>query len=403
MSPIIIFFMLLILEGFFSGSEIALVSADLRHLRAKGAKNALKFLEKPSSLFAITLLGTNLSIISNTALTTSFLMRSLGSWGEMLSIVTLPPIFLIFGEIVPKTICRRYANLIAPKLAYGLKIASFFLAPLVFILTILTEFLLKLAGAKENLKTSFFTKEELKFLIQKNELEIKLSRKERNFLSRLFTFTEIDVKRVMIPLMEVVSISEETSAEEAIKVFNKYLHTRLPVYKERVDHIVGIIHYFDLINLSDLKASIKPYIKPAFFVPETKLVHQLLKEMQQKKQPLAVVVDEYGGAVGIVTIKDLVEEITGEILGEDEQIPEFFQKLEENRYLIKARMEIDDINENLPFNLPKGDYETLNGFILYHLGRIPKTGEKFHYNSLTFIIRKVHPRGVEEVEVSMEK
>jgi len=113
MSPInkiIIFFMLLILEGFFSGSEIALVSADLRHLRAKGAKNALKFLEKPSSLFAITLLGTNLSIISNTALTTSFLMRSLGSWGEILSIVTLPPIFLIFGEIVPKTICRRYAN-----------------------------------------------------------------------------------------------------------------------------------------------------------------------------------------------------------------------------------------------------------------------------------------------------
>ncbi len=166
---------------------------------------------------------------------------------------------------------------------------------------------------------------------------------------------------------------------------------------------MGIIHYLDLINLPDLKVSIKPYIKPAFFVPETKPVHQLLKEMQQKKQPLAVVVDEYGGAVGIVTIKDLVEEITGEILGEDERIPEFFQKLEENRYLIKARMEIDDINEMLPFDLPKGDYETLNGFILYHLGRIPKTGEKFRYNNLTFIIRKVHPRGVEEVEVSMEK
>ena len=406
MNPIIsliIFFTLLLLEGFFSGSEIALVSADLRYLKAKGAKKALKFLEKPSSLFGITLLGTNLSVIINTALTTSFLIQSLGNWGEVLSIVSLPPIFLIFGEIVPKTICRQYANLIAPKSAYGLKIASFLLAPLVLVLSALTNFFLKLAGAKENQKIAFFTKEELKFLIQKNELEIKLTRKERNFLSRLFTFTEIDVKRVMIPLMEVISISDKATLEEAIGVFNKYLHTRLPVYKERVDHIVGIIHYLDLINLPDLKVSIKPYIKPAFFVPETKPVHQLLKEMQQKKQPLAVVVDEYGGAVGIVTIKDLVEEITGEILGEDERIPEFFQKLEENRYLIKARMEIDDINEMLPFDLPKGDYETLNGFILYHLGRIPKTGEKFRYNNLTFIIRKVHPRGVEEVEVSMEK
>ena len=406
MNPIIsliIFFTLLLLEGFFSGSEIALVSADLRYLRAKGAKKALKFLEKPSSLFGITLLGTNLSVIINTALTTSFLIQSLGNWGEILSIVSLPPIFLIFGEIVPKTICRQYANLIAPKSAYGLKIASFLLAPLVLVLSALTNFFLKLAGAKENQKIAFFTKEELKFLIQKNELEIKLTRKERNFLSRLFTFTEIDVKRVMIPLMEVISISDKATLEEAIGVFNKYLHTRLPVYKERVDHIVGIIHYLDLINLPDLKVTIKPYIKPAFFVPETKPVHQLLKEMQQKKQPLAVVVDEYGGAVGIVTIKDLVEEITGEILGEDERIPEFFQKLEENRYLIKARMEIDDINEMLPFDLPKGDYETLNGFILYHLGRIPKTGEKFRYNNLTFIIRKVHPRGVEEVEVSMEK
>ncbi len=170
MNPIIsliIFFTLLLLEGFFSGSEIALVSADLRYLRAKGAKKALKFLEKPSSLFGITLLGTNLSVIINTALTTSFLIQSLGNWGEILSIVSLPPIFLIFGEIVPKTICRQYANLIAPKSAYGLKIASFLLAPLALVLSALTNFFLKLAGAKENQKIAFFTKEELKFLIQK--------------------------------------------------------------------------------------------------------------------------------------------------------------------------------------------------------------------------------------------
>jgi CBS domain containing-hemolysin-like protein len=399
LSWIIIFFILLLLEGFFSGSEIALVSVDLKYLQVKGAKKALEFLEVPFSFFPITLLGTNLSVISNTALTTSFLLKQLGDLGEIISILTLPPTFLIFGEIVPKTICHRYANYIAPFSVHGLKIANVFLAPFVFLFAFLTKSLLKIRGQKEVSKTSFFTREELKFLIQKDELEVRLNLKQRQLLSRLFTFTEIDVKRAMIPLVEVVSVSNKTSVEEAIRVFAQSQYTRLPVYRERVDNIVGIVHYLDFIDPSDLKANIDSYIKPAFFVPETKIVHKLLKEMQQQKQPLAVIVDEYGGAVGIVTIKDLLEEITGEFVAEDEHISDFFQKLSENRYLIKARMEIDKINEKLPFSLDKGDYETLNGFILDYLGRIPKEGEKIHYKGLIFLIHKAQPKGIEEVEV----
>jgi len=396
---VIIFLILLFFEGFFSGSEIAIVSSDPKYIRGRGAKQVLKYLENPEYFLAITLLGTNLCVVTNTALTTALLLHHFGSMGEIISIFCLPPILLIFGEVTPKIICRRYANYIAPKLAYGLKIVTIFLSPLVFIFANLTKGILKAVGATNIMeKLPFFTREELRFLIQKNALEINLSAKEQKILARLFTFTEIDVKSAMIPLVEVVSIADTATVSEAIEIFSQSHHSRLPVYKERVDNIIGIIHYFDFIKV-DSHQSIKNYIKPAYFIPETKPVHLLLKEMQQLKQPLAIVVDEYGGAVGIVSIEDLLEEITGEIRDEYEPTPVFFQKLDKGRYLIKARMEIDEINEKLPFTLPKGDYETLNGFILAHLGRIPKIGEEFRYKHITFIIRKAQPQCVEEVEV----
>ncbi len=393
------FLLLLFLEGFFSGSEIAIISADPKYIQGKGKEQVLKFLQNPEYLLAVTLVGTNLCVVTNTALTTAFLLKALGNKGELVSIFCLPPILLIFGEVIPKSICRRYADYIAPKLAYSLKIASFFLTPLVFIFARITKTVLSSLGAKDLEKKPFFTKEELRFLIQKDELEINLSPKERNLLNRLFSFTEKEVKKAMIPLVEVVSIPETATIAEAIELFSRYHYSRLPVYRKRVDQIIGIIHFFDILFVKDTQQPIKPYIKPAFFVPETKPVHLLLKEMQQYKQPLAVVVDEYGGAVGIVHIEDVLEEVTGEIMGEDEIAPVFYQKLDRNRYLIKARMEIEAINEQLPFSLPKGDYETLNGFIIDYLGRIPKEGETFCYKNLKFIIRKAQPRRIEEVEV----
>ena len=176
---VLVFLLLLFLEGFFSGSEIAIVSADPKFIQGKGKEQVLKFLQSPEYLLAITLVGTNLCVVTNTALTTAFLLKALGNKGELISIFCLPPILLIFGEVIPKSICRRYADHIAPKLAYGLKIASIFLSPLVFIFARVTKIVLKLLGAKNLEKKPFFTKEELRFLIQKDELEINLSPKER--------------------------------------------------------------------------------------------------------------------------------------------------------------------------------------------------------------------------------
>ncbi len=402
MLGLLIFLFLLLLEGFFSGAEIAIVSSDPKYIKGKGKKYVLSLLQNPENLLAVTLVGTNLCVISNTALTTAFLLKTFGSRGEIIAVFSLPPILLIFGEVIPKSIGRRYSNSIAPKFAYGLKVASVFLAPIVFFFAGVTKGILNLLGAKNLAKKPFFTKEELRFLIQKDELEISLSPKEKKLFSRLFSFTEKDVRNAMIPLVEVASIPETATIQEAITIFSQYHYSRLPVYKERVDQIVGIIHYFDLLFEKKADKSIKDYIKPAFFVPETKPVHLLLKEMQWQKQPLAVVVDEYGGAVGIVCVEDLLEEITGEIIAEDEISPVFYQKVGKNKYLIKGRMEIELINEQLPFHLPEGDYETLNGFIISFLGRIPKESESFQYEGLEFTIKKAQPRCVEEVEVTVK-
>lgn len=405
--PIVCFIVLLFLEGFFSGSEIAIVSIDPKRLRYKadkgmrGAKLALYFLKKPEYFLSITLLGTNICVISNTAFLTAFLLYTLGNRGEIISICLLPPVLLIFGEIIPKTIFRRYANQIAPYLSYGIKGASIILSPLVLIFSNITKLILSISGGSFK-KMPFFTREELRFLIQKDEKEIELTPKERSLLTRLFTFTETDVKGAMIPLVEVASISEKATVSEAIELFHRSRYTRIPVYQERVDNIIGIIHSFDFIEPPDLKSSTRAFVRTVPFVPETKPIHKLLKEMQQLRQPLAVVVDEYGGAAGIVTVEDLLEEVMGEIIDEDEERPSFFRKIGDRRFLIKARMEIEQINEQLPFELPLGEYETLSGFILKYLGRIPKTGEKFNYDGLTFIIRKAQPTFIKEVEVIME-
>ncbi|KPJ67073.1 MAG: hypothetical protein AMJ45_03300 [Syntrophobacter sp. DG_60] len=401
---IIIFLILLILEGFFSGSELAIVSIDLKRLKyeadkgKRGAKLALYFWERPDHCMSIISLGTNLCVISNTAFVTTYLINTLGKSSVILSIFLLPPILLIFGEIIPKDICRRYSNQISPYLAYGLRFFSIVFSPVVFLFSNFTKLICK--GSFK--KPSFFTREELKFLIKDDSEGIRLTSKERKLIERLFTFTETDVERAMIPLIEVVSIPEDAKVGAALEIFSRCHYSRLAVYRERVDNIIGIIHSFDFIDINDLNFSIKPFMHPVLFVPETKPVHILLKEMQQKRQALAVVVDEYGGAAGIVTVEDLLEEVMGEIIDEDEERLVFFRKIGDRRFLIKARMEIEQINEQLPFELPLGEYETLSGFILKYLGRIPRTGEKFNYDGLTFIIRKAQPTFIKEVEVIME-
>lgn len=396
---------LLLIQGFFSGSEIAIVAAEHKKLRlladdgSKGARLALKLLKQPEWYFSTTLLGTNFSVIANTVLITGIMLHSLGKKGELLTVFLLPPILVILGEIVPKTVFQYYATRLAPRVSPIIWVISYLLYPLVFVISKFTRMTLKLMGAGETLESPFFTREELKMLLRLDETELELEKGKKTMIQKILSFRDIRVKEVMKPLVDVAGIPEDCQLVRALEVFQKTKHSRLPVFKGRIDNIVGLVNAFDLIGLADTKDNIKSFVREAHFVPETKYVDQLLVEFQRKRIHMAVVVDEYGGATGIVTFEDLLEEIVGEI--EDEFYIEkpYYVRIAEERYLISARMEIDALRETLHIRLPKDDYETVGGFILEQLGYIPKEGETVRYKNITFTVKRASERDIKEVEM----
>ncbi len=396
---------LILVQGLFSGSEIAIVAADRKKLGlladdgSRGARLALKLLKRPERYFSTTLLGTNSSVIANTVLITSIMLHFVGKKGELLTIFLLPPVLVILGEIVPKTVFQHYATRFAPRLSPVIWIISCLLYPVVFVISNFTRAIIKVTGAGKTPESPFFTREELGMLLRLDETELELEKGKKTMIQKILSFRDIRVKEVMKPLVDVTAIPEDCQLARALEVFQKTKHSRLPVFKGRIDNIVGLVNAFDLIGLTDTKHNIQSFVREAHFVPETKYVDQLLVELQRKRIHMAVVVDEYGGATGIVSLEDLLEEIVGEI--EDEFYIEkpYYVRIAEGRYLISARMEIDALRETLHIKLPKDDYETVGGFILERLGHIPKESETVSYKNITFTVKRATERGIKEVEM----
>jgi putative hemolysin len=405
---LIFFIPLLLLEGFFAASEIALVSANRRrlHHRAaeghRGARLALKLLGQPEYLLATTLLGAYMSAAANTILVTAFLLKVLGPEGTLPAMLILPPVILILGEIIPKSIGRQQAGVLAERLAPALWTASWVIYPITLVFASLSRLVLYLTGAPKTGHLPFITREDLRLVVTKSGPEVDLKGKERLFIHRILQFSLRTVKEVMMPLIRVTAIPDTLSVAQALEEFRTTRFSRLPVYHRRIDNITGVLHDFDLLGQPVSERPVKPLIRPVTYVPELKKIDRLLAEMQRQGIHLAVVVDEYGGASGIVTIEDLLEEIVGEITDEFDQEVSPFKKLGEGHYLISARMEIKALNETLHLDLPAGDYETLGGFLISQLGDLPRGGERWRYRNLTFTVRQAEPRVVKEVELVVD-
>ena len=405
---LIFFIPLLLLEGFFAASEIALVSANRRrlHHRAgeghRGARLALKLLAKPEYLLATTLLGAYMSGAANTIMVTAFLLKMLGDAGTVPAMMVMPPVILILGEIIPKSIGRQQANLLAERLAPALWTASWVIYPITIVFASLSRMVLRLTGAPKTGHLPFITREDLRLVVTKSGPEVDLKGKERIFIHRILQFSLRTVKEVMMPLVRVTAIPDTMTTGQALAEFRTTRFSRLPVYHRRIDNLVGVLHGFDLLGEEASECTIKPLVRPIIYVPELKKIDRLLAEMQRQGIHLAAVVDEYGGAVGIVTIEDLLEEIVGEITDEFDQEVAPFKKLGEGHYLISARTEIKALNEALQLNLPPGDYETLAGFLISQLGDLPRGGEQLRYGNLKFTVRQAEARAVKEVELFVE-
>ncbi|MFW6122628.1 MAG: hemolysin family protein [Thermodesulfobacteriota bacterium] len=405
---LIIFLPLLLLEGFFAASEISLISANYRRLKHRaeeghrGARWALWLLERPERMLATCLVGANLAEISNTILVSALLIQWFGAWGEIGAMLLMPPLILILAEITPKSIGRQYPTRMAQGLAPVLWVVSWLIYPITLIFATLSRAALWLTGARKTSQMPFITREDLSLVVKKSGPEVDLESTERQIINRILYFSLRTVKEVMVPLVRVAAVSDTSTVTQALAEFRATRFSRLPVYHLRIDNLVGVLHDFDLLGEGTSHRSIKPFVRPVHFVPELKKVDQLLPEMQRLGIHMSVVVDEYGGTVGIVTIEDLLEEIVGEIADEFDQAVTPYRKLGEDHYLINARMKVESLNEALNLELPPGDYETLAGFIISQLGDLPRAGEQLRWRNVRFVVRSAEARSIREVELFVE-
>lgn len=392
-------------EGFFSGSEIAVVSADRHQLRTeaqrggKGASLALTMLERPTWLLGTCLIGTNLATISGATISAILVARLLGL-PEAWAVLFFWPITLTFGELVPKAIYQHHADRLAPLVVWPLKGLSWVFAPAL----VLFEKLATLFGAGPGQTRPAATREEIRLLLEASHVgesggegEDALRPVDRALIRRVFQFTESVVEDAMKPLIEVVAVSSSTTLSQVARRMAISGHSRLPVYRDRIDQIVGVVLHQDVLASKDWTQAVGESMRPCMFVPESKRVDELLVDMRRQRAHMAIAVDEYGGAVGIITIEDLLEEIVGEIQDESDRDLDVVRRTGEKEWTATGRAEADDLLQACGFVLPDGDYATLAGYILATLGRVPRPGELVTAEDFVLTVTKASDRAIQEV------
>ncbi len=402
LTVLMIVFPFILIEAFFSGSEITFVSASrpkiLRKAKEKNARALLvkQMLSQPERLFATTVLGTTLAISCTTTIATLFLLKHSEEHGEWISLAVLTPLILIFGEFIPKMAGRANADAAIYKLAIPLNYASRILYPFTIGLSFYAKVLKFILGEGSH-KSFFLSREEIKASLPGSR-GTDVTQSERVLIERILEFGKITVKEMLRPLIDVVAIEENEPLSEAVRMFTESGHSRLPVYSERIDRIVGVIQGFDCLKSNELNKSVKSAMQEALFVPESKPIEELLSEL--KSRPMAIVVNEYGGAEGIITMEDVMEELVGEIEDEFDEPDRMYRQINQNSYVVAARMEIFDIKEQLKINIPENEsYQTLAGYLLEKMQKIPKKWDAIVIDGIEYVIQSSTDRSIEEVYI----
>ena len=394
-------------EAFFSGSEIALISADRANLRRRASQGearaalAERLLAKPQVLLATTLMGTNLATITFSVTVALALLSGAAESSTLLAVLLVTPMTLIFGEVIPKSLFQQHADRIVTKIVIPLRLASVVLRPGIWIMS-------GFAGAMTRLlrtdrERAFITRDELAMLIESEPIgPSEITEEEREMIANVFELSEAEVHAVMVPLSEVTALPEDTTlAEAALEIVDKQ-HSRMPVFRSRVDDVVGVVHVFDLLQAGagSQERTVGAVARPATFVPESMRAVDLLVELQGTGSHMAIVVDEYGGAVGIVTVEDLLEEIVGEIHDEHDPAPLPIRAERPGVWRVEAKTPVARLNEELDLELPESEeYETVAGLLLEHFRRIPDPGESMVTEAATIRVVEASERAIEVVQI----
>ena len=390
---------------FFSAAEMAFIAANrlrLRHAAEAGSRTAARYLEafrQPERTLSTAMMGVTIAHIVASSTATWSLLPVLGRWAPLVVTVALTPVMLVFGEIIPKAVAREWATSLILRLYWPLTWAAALLGPFVAVARLVVSAALRLFGGHEPDTRAFVSREELKALLQLEPGEADVTTQEAEMIDKIFDLGDTTVREVMVPLVEVTMLPATATPQEAIAVIHERGFSRIPVYRQRETDIVGVVAAMDLLSRGTQAATLDELKRTPYYVPETKRIDDLLREMQRARTHMAVVVDEYGGATGVVTLEDILEEIVGEIQDEHDRAPASVERLPDGSYLVLARTNIDELNEALDWSLPKEDYETVAGLVLATVHRIPRKGEEFQIPGYTITVLEADARRVTAVKI----
>jgi CBS domain containing-hemolysin-like protein len=407
----------LVVQAFFAASEIALVAADELKVRAENergdrtAKVLTRLLGRRDRIVAMMLTGANLATVLAAVALTSFLHAihpAQAYWAPFI----LSPLVLLLGETAPKLIALQAPLRVARLAARPLAILATILAPLLAAETALSRVLRRMTGVPSEADSVFLSREDLAMSLQRApstsptsaaELAGAILPNERQMISRIFRFTRAEARKAMVPLIRVEGMPEETTIADAIELVRREGFTRIPVFEKRIVNIVGVVHAFDLLEAPELSRSVTEVMRPVSYFPEATPLDEVLIALQRTRESLAVIVDEYGGAAGIITMEDLLEEVVGEIEDEHDVGEELARVTSPRTMLVAAQAEVAHLNERFHLKLPEqGEYATIGGLVVEELGHIPTPGEQLKAGNVTIRVRRSDARAVREVVLTAE-
>ncbi|MBE0431681.1 MAG: HlyC/CorC family transporter [Dehalococcoidia bacterium] len=411
---ILAFLACLALSAFFSSAEAAFIGLPRLRIRylvetgVKGAEKLAQAAEKPERVLATVLLGNNLVNIAAATLGTMIALAIFGlPWGPVIATAAVTTLILIFGEVIPKTLAVQHAQRLSLLYVNPLRTFELCLYPFVLGLERIGLSLTRLTALPEEEK-KLVSEGEIRSAITVGESEGVVEQDEAQMLHKIFEFTDRPVSKIMVPRTEITWVEQGTKLGDFLNLYNQGRYSRFPVYRENTDNVVGMLHAKDVLmkltdELNGRDCLIDDLMRPAFFVPEGKRLGELLTEMRDGGHHAAVVVDEFGGISGMVTLGQLTEEIVGDIHDELTGEEKDFVVTGDSTFQVDGGFRVEEANEELQLNLPDGDYETVAGFILSHLGRIPRQGEQFKYQNLKFVITEMRGMKIAKVLITRQK
>ncbi len=377
---------LILLSGFFSSSELAFIVANKLkiELRARKNKTAAKyaqyFMDNPQVFFSTILISNNIVNISFASLLT-LLLLSFYNFNNFAILAISTVILLLFGELIPKYIAREFADSFVITSSIPLKVISTILFPFIHITSSIASILTNTRDITQ--EDTKIHKDDIHTLLDESSDAGYVAEEDTDIIKNIIDLGEQKVYEAMTPRTDIIGINIEATMDEVIQTFMDSGYSKLPVYEENLDNIKGVVYVYDLFkNPKELKS----IIKEIHFVPETKKSLDMLNEFLEKRVSITIVVDEFGGTAGLITVEDIIEEMFGEIQDEYDEEPDVCKKVAENTYVISGKVEIDFINEEFELNIPEGEYETLGGYIITKLGRIPERGENLKIDNFDIII-----------------